>query len=91
LSRGRPEQARPTRVPLAFRSVLQKAKCLLEERNGAVDVSLRSAELRETGWERFDERADPYPVEEMPFERAAVREYDARTRRRTAVVEEEEG
>jgi hypothetical protein len=73
----------------AEKEMASRAKDILE-RNGAVDVSLRTTELREKGWERFDERADPYPVEEMPFERAAVREYDARTRKKAVVVEEEE-
>lgn len=40
------------------------------DRYGAVDPDARGRSYREAGWERFDERADPFTAEQIARERA---------------------
>ncbi len=50
-------------------SSIDAANAVLD-RHGAIDPDTRARAYREAGWDRFDERADPYTAEQIARDRA---------------------
>jgi hypothetical protein len=46
-------------------------------RHNPVDIERRATYWRESGWKNFDERANPYPAEDITRDREAYRNYES--------------